>query len=323
MTGNPNPEIIQLTWGGHYEPETDVLFCGHNAGFFSNCCVTLWNIADLHSATGRFPARINFSHAFSAYRNSGQLLGQTDLYPLFFQPGRQEDPQGIFPYSPKHRYPPNHGLYRFLDYDRLRPVIERYFQPSSRAQEVRAELIRHYEIDPATTLAVVYRGTDKSTEVKVASPEAYLGLTRTLLLRYPHYRVWIQTDESEVRDMFCRAFGDRCFFLHEMPVSTNGLAVHDLQDHALNMDRSEFGVLLVAVNSLLAQADIVINHTGNMALWLCLFRGHADGVWQFDDEGQLLNPGYPTCYWAAFRRLMLKTTRKIQRMRNLALRGTS
>lgn len=155
----------------------------------------------------------------------------------------------------------------------------------------------------------MYRGTDKGTEVKLASPAAFLSKTRQLLDENPGHRVWIQTDERDVRTLFVREFADRCLYLHEMPVSANGMVVHDQDDETLNMDRSEFGVLLIAVNSLLAQADIVVNHTGNMALWLCLWRGHARGVWQFDDEARCVNPSAPACYGASLRRFVEKTTR--------------
>ena len=83
----------------------------------------------------------------------------------------------------------------------------------------------------------------------LASPDAFLGLSRRLLTRHPGYRLWIQTDEPEVRKMFCSAICQSCFYLNEMPCSSNGLLVHDLLDDELNIDRSEFGVLLVAVNS--------------------------------------------------------------------------
>lgn len=301
--------MIPLSWKSCYDPEQDVLFCGHNFGFFSACCVSLWNVADLQRACGKFPGRIDFSQAFRAFRNPEQLQSKTDLYPLFFKPGNASRA------SAGRRLPhvAHHGLYRFLNYTRLNPVVERYFQPSDRACELRAELVRRYRIDPATTLAVVYLGTDKDTEIKVASPEAFLALTRELLIRHPGYRVWIQTDEIEVRKMFCRAFGERCFYLHEMPISTDGAVVHGQDDEASRMDRSEFGILLIAVNSLLAQVDVVVNHTGNFALWLCLFRGHARDVWQFDDEGRPANFARPACYWAALRRFMTKAIRKVRR----------
>jgi hypothetical protein len=295
---------VPLIFSDFYSPEHDTIFCGHDAGFFSICTVSLWSLAELQRVRGIFPRRIDYSRNFLSFRNAEQLRRKTDLYPLFFKPWPDSsiDPRRRLPYADQH------GIYAFLDYKRLTPIIDRFFRPSDRAVEVRAELKRRYAIDPSKTIAVVYRGTDKGVEVEIASPQAFLSKTRQLAVEHPGHRVWIQTDERDVRAMFVREFGDRCFYLNEMPVSGNGVVVHGQDDDTLNMDRSDFGVLLVAVNSLLAQADIVVNHTGNMALWLCLWRGHARGVWQFDDEARCVNPAAPACYWAALRRFMIKAT---------------
>ena len=299
---------IALSWRGQYDTQTRTLHCGHSAGFFSSCCVTLWTLQEVPRAGQPMPERIDFSASFAFFRNSEQQQGKADLYPLFFRPG----PAPAFPSD----FPriDHHGIYRFLDYARINVAMARYFRPSDEAERRRDELARTYRIDPATTLAVIYRGTDKGTEVRVASPEAYLAQARKLLVRNPGFRVWIQTDEPAVRSMFCRAFGERCFYLDEMPVSSDGRVVHEQEDSTLNMDRSEFGVLLVAVTSLLAQCAIVVNHTGNMALWVCLFRGHAHGVWQFDDEGRVVNPRLPGSHFGAVRRFRIKAVRKINRV---------
>jgi len=268
------------------------------------CTVSLWNLADLQDVRGIFPFRIDYSRNFLFFRNAEQRRRNTDMYPLFFKP----KPDAVV--DPRRRLPfvPHHGVYAFLDYQRLNPIIDRFFQPSDRAVEVRADLQRRYSIDPAKTIAVVYRGTDKGTEVMLASPEAFLSKTRQLVDENPGHRVWIQTDEEDVRNLFVHELGDRCFYLNEMPVSNNGVVVHGQNDETLNVDRGEFGVLLIAVNSLLAQADIVVNHTGNMALWLCLWRGHARGVWQFDDEAKSVNPAVPACYGALLRRFVTRAT---------------
>jgi hypothetical protein len=302
--GHPASSTVPLSWSSFYDPEQDAIVCRHEAGFFSMCCVSLWNLADLQRIRGRFPSRMDYSLNFRAFRNPEQVRLKTDMYPLFFKP----QPACVLDTRCRLPHVAQHGIYRFVNYKRLNPVIGRFFQPSDRAIQCRDDLIRRYAIDPAKTIAVVYRGTDKGSELKIASPEAFLAVTHRLLAANPGHRVWIQTDEREVRAMFARAFADRCFYLHEMPVSSNGEVVHKQSDETISMDRSEFGVLLIAVNSLLAQADLVVNHTGNMALWLCLFRGHARGIWQFDDEGRIVNPSAPACYWAVVRRLMIKAS---------------
>jgi len=174
--------------------------------------------------------------------------------------------------------------------------VQRYFTPSPHVQAIEAHLIQKYDIDLARTIAVIYRGTDKGIEVRLASPGAYLAQAQKLLRQHPGYRVLIQTDELAVRTMFTQALGPACFFIAEMPVSGGGAVVHDLDDQALSMDRSEFGCTLIAVTHLLSQCALIVNHTGNMALWICLYRGHSKGLVQFDEAGSLVDLASPGFY---------------------------
>jgi len=296
---------LELSYHGAMDVVSGTLCCGHNAGFFSNCTVTLWNLAEVLQAGQPWPQRIDFSRAFSAYRSP---LGEgADLYPVFFEPPRTAMPDG------RRRLPrvKHHGLYRFVPYGSLAPIMEHYFRPSVAVRSLEQHLIERHGIDLARTIAVVYRGTDKVAEVRLAEPEAYLAQTRTLLARHPAHRVLIQTDERAVRDLFCETFGDRCFFLPEMPVSGGGIAVHDLADEALQMHRTDFGALLVAVTHLLSRAAIVVNHTGNMALWICLWRGHCRGVEQFDDTGGFVDLRSAAYYQRRLAHTLRRACRKL------------
>jgi hypothetical protein len=301
-TSRIETDTVMLAYGGRYDSASGVMYCAHNAGFFANCTVALTNMAAVTRRGLPWPGRIDFSAAFSSYRNDGQQIQVTDMYPLYFR----SRTDAALPSTPAMPRVNHHGLYRFLDYARLNDVIARYFTPSIRALEIEDDLIQRYSIDLQHTLAVVYRGTDKGTEVTLGRPEAYLKAAQEFLFRRPDFKVWIQTDELTVRNLFVRSLGDRCFFLREMPVSTNGVVVHCLDDESLSMDRGDFGVLLVAVTHLLSRAAAVINHTGNMALWICLWRGHAQGLIQFDDEGGLVDFGDPRFYLRRCRGVLKK-----------------
>ena len=116
----PTGENVALSWKGTYDPRQDALYCAHNAGFFSTCCVALWNLADLQRRCGgQLPARIDFSLAFRSFRNPEQLAQKTDLYPLFFRPGPAAQTRSIRTLP----YVDHHGLYRFLNYARLQPSL--------------------------------------------------------------------------------------------------------------------------------------------------------------------------------------------------------
>jgi len=276
---------------GFYDTRDATLVCCHDSGFFSICSVALRNIAEVLKRTGELPRRIDFSRTFRAFRNAEQARGAVDLYPAFFSP----DPAAAAAVRrlPRVRH---HGLYRWIDYPAFAPVMRRYFQPSAHARAIQDRWIARYGIEPDRTIAVLYRGTDKHTEVAVARPEAYVEQVRAILGRHPDFRILVQTDERAVRDVFVATFGSRCFFIEDMPVSDGGRVVHDLDDATLGIDRGEWGVMLVAVTELLSRMAHVVNHTGNMAVWVCLWRGHCRGVVQFAQSGRLVDFGSPGFY---------------------------
>ena len=298
---------LRLGHQGSYNLHDGTLFCSFQSGFFSTCSVTLWHIAEVLKRTGEMPERIDFSRAFRWFRNAEQTSDASDMYPLFFSPGAIDATRGLT-WLPRVRY---HGLSCWIDYRRFNPVMQRYFQPSEKARAFQSKWIARYDIDPAKTIAVIYRGTDKSTELALASPLAYVDQARTILERHPDFRILIQTDELAVRDLFAEAFGSKCFFIEDMPVSRHGVVVHELDDASLQRDRGEFGVMLVAVTELLSRAAFVVNHTGNLALWVCLWRGHSRGVVQFDSTGGLVDFGNIGFYLRQGRHLANRAWRRL------------
>ena len=84
-------------------------------------------------------------------------------------------------------------------------------------------------------------------------------------------------------------FGDRCFFVEEMPVTQGTIGFHLLPDEELGLDRIHFGMLGMAVTRLLSECDVLVNCTGNMALWAALYRGNVKKMYQFDEHGDFVD----------------------------------
>jgi hypothetical protein len=253
---------------------------------------------------GHPPARlIRFVRHADATDAGASAETIVDRYPLYFQAN-----QSAGPVANLRRIGP-HVVYRFLDFGRLRPLIACCFTPSVPAQRRLDELQQSYRIDPASTLAVVVRAADPGSPLRAAPPESFLRLTRQLLHRYPGYRIWIDSDDAAVRRMFCREFGERCFFV-------DGAAAMDVHGETPS-SQGDRGLQRIATVSLQARCDVIVCHTGCTALWVCLLRGGARQVWQFDDEGGVVNPAAPGCYFGALRRLAVKGLRRVRRAAGL------
>ena len=267
-----------------YDPERDTLFVSQNAGLFSNLSVTLWALIELFN-DGIDPAHLAFAPGFTYYRDDHLTGPDAGLHSRLF---RRVDHRAVAElrsanHGPVRRHD-HHGLYLSYPFAALSAFMRGYFALSDEVKTRQAEFIERYRILPAKTIAVVYRGTDKQSEVSVAAPERFLAVTDELLRRQPTSRVWIQTDQEQVRTAFHDAFGPRCLSLREMPTTTSELVLH-LDPTVHRGSRTQFAVDLVAVASLLGQCRSVVNHTGNMAAWISLFRGSASSMVQFDQFG--------------------------------------
>ena len=302
---NSESTIITLGLLGLFERRDKVLYCCHNAGFFSNCTVTLWNIVELYRKYNILPDRIDFSKAFSSYRDQIDSNEEVDLYPVFFKT--------TTPYSVKLRKHvvnvDHHGIYKLIDFPSYSSLIRKYFVLSENDLKVQTTLIEKYDIDLQRTISIIYRGTDKSTEVKLASPELYLNKARELLHNNPDHKVLIQTDDINVRNLFAKHLGGKCVYFQEMPVTSGRIALHNQDEEILHMGKIQFGELLLAVTYLLSKSHYIVNHTGNMALWICLFRGNSTNVFQFDKSGKLITLHKHAYYWLV--RLIKQTGKRL------------
>lgn len=262
----------------------------HDSGFFSNCSTTLETLVHLR-AWGYEPDEPDTSRIYHGYRDHGAARDvHRDIFvhdPSVPLPPREAiaDPFALF-YAGH-----NHEHYRERDFEGIAPFMHRYFTPRPAVRMVQRQLASRVRYDPARTVALCWRGTDKHLEVRPTEIGEYIALADRLLSTGEVERVLIQTDQVQAREAVVAHFGDRCLFFDALPVSTGDKALHhtDLaREHGLS--RGEFGPRLVAAIDLVAQARHVITHTGNVGLWIALLRGTADRLWQFDRECRLVPP---------------------------------
>lgn len=269
-----------------YEPAENVLYCLWNEGFFSNCTVTLFGLIHLFNNYRIIPDRIDFSRGFSLYRDAIQVERKTDLYPQYFQTHSEVHLGDQFSLKALGY----HDSYRFQNLLRIAPFINRFFQLAPSIRSIESGLISKYQIDFSSTMGVCYRGSEKKTEVVLADPRRVMELTERLLDSNSGLRVWIQTEVRQISDLFLKHFGQRCFAVEELPlIDENQSTKAMFSDDEGATRRFAFGQNLLAVTHMLSQCGWLVNHTGNMAYWIWLFRGNSNRMWQFDRRGEIVS----------------------------------
>ncbi len=255
----------------HVDGRTNQINITHSQGFFSNCTVTLWALTRLYPSERYM--KVNWS-CQDQWRNDDQV--EKNLFDLYFHPNSYLDTHALANLSPIN----HHGVYRDLRFDKLTPYIENYFAPSEIVKKKVDELVRKYKIDYSNTIGLCYRGTDKFTELVPVPPHYYVDEIRRLIRKNPRLRVLLQTDQEQVRDTFMRDLGVRVFYLSELPVTKSSIGAHKISREDRGLSNFEFGITLIAVVNILAKCRYVVTHTGNVSLWIYLYRGTASNTCQ-------------------------------------------
>ena len=141
-------------------PELDELYCLWNCGFYSNEFQVFNSLLTLLSH-GIIPERIDYSLGFRHFKKDPEQ----DIYPDFHEINPMVDMElyaGVeLPDS--NRFEPN--LYDFHVYNQ---ITDRFFGPSKNVLDKVDVLNSKYSLDPDKMISVLYRGTDKGTELALA-----------------------------------------------------------------------------------------------------------------------------------------------------------
>jgi hypothetical protein len=254
-----------------------ILASTHNYGYFSCLSTILWDLITC-SNYGRKPTLISGKNGMKDFKDQAE----SDLFQIHFSPPEKQSLQAI-PSRKDLPIPAHHGDYRCLDLESLKPFLEAYFKPLERIDQLAQKLMQKYAINPEKTSIVCYRGTDKSREVPPVPAEEYLLEAEDILEQHPGFRVLVQTDQKQIRDHLLESLGEKAFAVDELPVTEGDAAIHFCLDHG----RQDFADHLLAINLIMAKSCWVITHTGNVAFWTVLLRGHCERVVQF---GALAEP---------------------------------
>jgi hypothetical protein len=244
-------------------------------GFFSCLSVILYELLHREGLV----TSINTTHSFSPYKNTPNL----NTWPLMF--ASFEEHVLCKTNSEKIKEvcwtPGSVNLENYvqnIDLSLFLPWVEKYFTPSKFVEKRVNHLQKKYNIDYANTITIHYRGTDKFKEVTPIPIEKYIEPADKLLTENPHLKVLIQSDEKDKMNQMLSYFGDKCFYIEELPQSVDGRGLH--VDSEINFNKFKYGVYYLASILTISKCKYVITHLGNGGFWTLLYRGNTLGYTQ-------------------------------------------
>lgn len=255
---------------------TETLHVGHNTGLFSCCMIRLRDIVNYFNTNKKLPGKVDSSKQFTLYKSeqtkdiTHSLFAEEDSFPDI----EYTSPVSIVRGRDCIHFP----NYQNINYAEIAPFIKKYFSPSSLIQERITHYEDKYQLDYNTTCLVYYRGNDKATEVLCPDYSIIIEKASQVKQEHPEIRFLVQSDEAEFIE----------YFLSHYP---NAIVLTELEAikkskvnpaRALPVDkREEHGYNFLAAIYFLSKIKYIVTTTHNAATWLCLFRGHCDGVYQY------------------------------------------
>ncbi|MBW4034799.1 MAG: discoidin domain-containing protein [Proteobacteria bacterium] len=226
--------------------------------------------------------KVDYSQCLAQFKDVPGI----DLYPILFQTPMINIESAEF----KQVLFNQHVVYVNTDLSELRRYATIYFDPSEKVREFENQLINKYSLVMEDSIALIYRGTDKNTEVTPATIDRYISVALAARKIDQNLKVIIQTDQEQVLHLVLDAIPDAIFF-RELPVTTGSVVIHQLSlREEYKISKTDFSIRMLGVTHLLSQAKYIVSHTGNIGLWLAIYRGNKDGFYQFDVDTDLRDP---------------------------------
>jgi len=265
------------------EQEIEVSF---DSGLFSCCTVMLNRIILHYNEYNNFPI-VNSSNLFNVYKDfdvdiTNQLFNYKNNEIITECDYINFNKINI----PDFTYHGQFSDYKNINYKNINPIIKKYFTPIDYIQKIKKYLISKYDLNLDKTISVYFRGNDKSIETNIPNYNEFIQKIESLVQLNPNHTLLVQTDENEFFQCIKDKYPNSIFF-EEMPGIDKNL--HTIP--ALTVEKNQrlfFAQLFLSIVLIMSQTNIVILNSGNVGMWISLYRGNGNNIFQFLDNKEFI-----------------------------------
>lgn len=246
----------------------------HNAGFFSCCSVKLTKIVEYINKNKKIPYSVDSTKQFKLYKKNEEDDVTYDYFEYYNKMDIEIDPKIRIDYRHSHQF----KKYNSLDFDNTVPLVKKYFTPSNKIKNTIQYLEDKYQINTKNCIGVYFRGTDKKIETQIAPYEDYYQKLKEITSKDKGLEILLQTDTAPFLD-FIKAtdLKDNIIVIQENIPSYKEKGCHFERTNEQNYDDMFF---LFSTFLTISQCKYIVCSSGNCSIWIILFRGHANNVYQ-------------------------------------------
>ena len=251
------------------------VICTHNAGFFSCCAVKLTDLVYYMNSKSQMPQYVDSSKQFSWYKNDE--TGQRDItYEYFEHYDNITDAVITFPinYHWEHQFID----YSNLDYNKLKPIIKKYFSPAKNIITIVENMEQKYGLLYENICVLFYRGNDKVTETNLCNYDEYLTYANSVMEKNSNILFLIQTDETEFIEFMSFHFPRNSFYFNDeiRHIKKQNSTV----DFIMKDKNYEFSKYYLAITIIMSKCKYIVCGSGNCSEWIMFYRGNNNNVYQ-------------------------------------------
>lgn len=264
-------------YGYDYDIENNIIIGRKdisNYGFFSTFTLLITAIMGVYNRYKKIPIDIDGTNLLRHLSKDPEK----DMYKHFFHIDTNVNINFETPMPVPICNDDQHTLYSESNIQFYKEFYKRFFNPNTNILDKIKLIQEKYLYDPEKSISVIYRSTDKWTDMggfNHISPALYFRQTRKLKEENPDYTVLIQSESDGINLMFHQAFG--ATFIQETLTSNNDglpLFLH-LEENKLDWAENYVAALLVH-----SKSKKLITYTGNSAFFIYLSRGTTKGMYQ-------------------------------------------
>jgi hypothetical protein len=258
----------------------------HNAGFFSCCTIRLEKILEYFNENRALPERVDSSMQFRDYK---PLNYTDDITHVFFSKEMEEDKHVDIDYVSQVKttdlnWEQQFSNFKLLNYEKLAPFTRKYFTLSQNVIDIVDAMEKKYNFDYENLCVIFHRGLSKCWETNLAPYDEYIRKAREIMDNKNNKNITflLQSDETEFFDALKPAFSNVIILDEMCYMSKENIKKAPNVELALHPDiRANQEAHFLSIVKIMSKAKTVITGSGNIAFWMCLMRGNADGVHQY------------------------------------------
>ena len=245
-----------------------------DVGFFSCCSMKLDRIICFINLHKKLPAHVDSSAQFSWYK-----INETDDVTYdYFEDYNKLDINYNFKTLINYYHYYQYCNYTLLQYEKMSPIVDKYFSPSEEIKKYINEIELKYEINYSNICVLFYRGNDKNSETRICGHNEYIHKANEIIRAYPKIQFLIQSDETEFIKKMTFMFPNNSFYFKDeiRHISKCDSSV----DKVMREQNHIFSKYYLAITIVMSKCKYIICGSGNCSIWIMLYRKNNKNVCQ-------------------------------------------